>query len=199
LRERSLAARVQGGLERLYQLDRVVDVDAFLEVREDDGREELLLREDEAGALELSLRVPSLAEDDEDGGLRTDKVCQIIEGVSHFVYVTDRAAMNKQTTQLELELQAEVDKYVVLAASHRSFDARASRRLRRALYEDVRFTHGEGHEVGERYRVANSAAARFVAKLEGWFLERSKTPTLRECLREFFHEGLQAKLRMAQP
>ncbi len=61
---------------------------------------------------------------------RLDPLCQIIEGVSHFVYLTERAQAEQSTTHLELEIQAEVDKYVVLAASVRDLDARSSAQLR---------------------------------------------------------------------
>ncbi len=197
VREMALASRVQRGLERLYHLDRVADVDAFMHAADTGDREELLLREDADGALAIALRVPRLAEG-EAGKKPLDVICQIIEGVSHFVYVTDRAAMEKRTTQLELELQAEVDKYVVLAASVPGFDQGKSEELRGQLYENVCYAHDEDSERGERYRVANEAAARFVRRLEPDFLERGRVGELRSRLRSFFHEGLEAKLRMAR-
>lgn len=197
VREMALASRVQRGLERLYHLDRVADVDAFMHPADSGDREELLLREDEDGALAIALRVPRLAET-EHGSKPLDVICQIIEGVSHFVYVTDRAAMQKRTTQLELELQAEVDKYVVLAASVPGFDKKKSEELRGRLYDNVQYAHDEDSERGERYRVANEAAARFVRRLEPDFLERGRIGALRSHLRSFFHEGLEAKLRMAR-
>ncbi|NOU32774.1 MAG: hypothetical protein HOO96_33125 [Polyangiaceae bacterium] len=197
VREMALASRVQRGLERLYHLDRVADVDAFMHPADSGDREELLLREDADGALAIALRVPRLAEG-ETGTKPLDVICQIIEGVSHFVYVTDRAAMQKRTTQLELELQAEVDKYVVLAASVPGFDKGKSEELRGRLYDNVQYAHDEDSERGERYRVANEAAARFVRRLEPDFLQRGRIGALRSRLRSFFHEGLEAKLRMAR-
>jgi hypothetical protein len=199
VREMALASRVQRGLERLYHLDRVADVDAFMHPADSGDREELLLREDEDGALAIALRVPRLAGAEGEAGTKPlDVICQIIEGVSHFVYVTDRAAMQKRTTQLELELQAEVDKYVVLAASVPGFDKGKSEELRGRLYDNVQYAHDEDSERGERYRVANEAAARFVRRLEPDFLERGRIGALRSRLRSFFHEGLEAKLRMAR-
>jgi hypothetical protein len=198
VRERLLAQRVQCGLERLYQLPRIADVDAYLEVCAEGEREQLRLREDSDGALEIALMVPALhpvaAEP------QTDTLCQIIEGVSHFVYVTHRAALAQKATQLELELQAEVDKYVVLAASAQGprLDANRCRHLWRALYERIDFEHGPASERGERYRTANDAAARFIRCLEPKFVDRAQTPQLRHTLRTFFHEGLEAKLRMAR-
>lgn len=194
VREMALASRVQRGLERLYRLDPSADVDAFITAAEGDEREALLVRQAEDGAIELALRVPQLGDVRADN---LDPICQIIEGVSHFVYVADRAGRNRETTQLELEVQAEVDKYVVLASSMNAFDRRASRRLRERLYERVAFVHEEESEQGERYRVANQCARRFVTRLEQEYVTRARLAEMRAELRRFFHMGQGDKLRAA--
>jgi hypothetical protein len=194
VRERALAARVQGGLERLYRLDRVADVSDFVKGAAEGARESLLLREAHDGALELSLRLPALR--DEAG---IDGLCQIIEGVSHFVYVVERARLQREATQLELELQAEVDKWVVLAASMSDgFDVDRSASLRARLYERVSFEHDASSEQGERYRVANDAANRFVRRLERDYVGTARYGHLHAELRRFFHEGQEAKLRLVR-
>jgi len=190
VREIALAGRIQSGLERLYRLERAVDVDDFVMRAEKGERETLFVREAEDGVLEMRLRLPAL-----EGGL--DPVCQIIEGVSHFVYLADRAARNREATQLELELQAEVDKYVVLAASLEGFDEVASKKLRARLYDEVSFAHDEGTELGERYRVANDYARRFTARLERDYVSRARFGELHAELRRFFHLGQREKLRAA--
>jgi hypothetical protein len=193
VREIALANRIQSGLERLYRLDRAADVDAFVTRAEDGERETLFVREAEDGALEMRLRLPTL-----EGGL--DPICQIIEGVSHFVYLADRATRNREATQLELELQAEVDKYVVLAASLQAsepFDEIVSKKLRARLYDDVTFSHEADTELGERYRVANDYARRFTARLEREYVSRARYRELHAELRRFFHLGQGEKLRAA--
>jgi hypothetical protein len=190
VREIALASRVQSGLERLYRLDRAADVDDFVTPGERGEREALFVREAEDGVLEMRLRLPPL-----EGGL--DPVCQIIEGVSHFVYLADRAARQREATQLELELQAEVDKYVVLAASLEGFDEVASRKLRSRLYDDVTFAHDADTELGERYRIANDYARRFTARLERDYVTRARYRELHAELRRFFHFGQGEKLRAA--
>lgn len=190
VREIALASRVQSGLERLYRLDRSADVDDFVTPAERGEREALFVREAEDGVLEMRLRLPLLA-----GGL--DPVCQIIEGVSHFVYLADRAARKREATQLELELQAEVDKYVVLAASVEGFDEVASRQLRARLYDQVTFAHDADTELGERYRIANDYARRFTARLERDYVSRARYAELHAELRRFFHFGQGEKLRAA--
>ncbi len=194
VREIALAARVQKALETLYRLDRAADVDDFM-VHAEGERETLLVRES-ADGLELRLRVPKLDSARGDQA-QLDPICQIIEGVSHFVYLADRATRGREATQLELEVQAEVDKYVVLAASIESFDKRASQRLRERLYDSVTYMHAPDTEEGERYRVANTTAKRFTAMLEREFVARARFGELHKSLRAFFEMGQTAKLRAA--
>lgn len=190
VREIALASRVQRALETLYRLDRRAHVHEFMAEAGEGEREALLVRESGDG-MELSLRVPRLG----DGDL--DPICQIIEGVSHFVYLANRAARRREATQLELEVQAEVDKYVVLAASIDRFDETTSRRLRARLYERVSFVHDEATDLGERYRVANRCARRFTALLEREYVARARFGEMHGALRAFFHMGQGDKLRAA--
>jgi hypothetical protein len=193
VRGRSLAARVQAGLERMYQLDRIADVVDYVQSSDEGERESLLVRQADDGAVEVSLRLPLL---DREASL--DAVCQIIEGVSHFVYVVERARVDREATQLELELQAEVDKWVVFAASMRAFDAAGSAALRTRLYERVAFAHDEGSEAGERYRIANDIAHRFVRRLERRYVEQGRFGEMRAELRRFFRVGQEEKLRLGR-
>jgi len=196
VRELALARAVQRALARLYQIEDVPDVHAFVEHAGEGERESLHLRRGEDGVLEVSLRLPTLAP-----GL--DALCQLIEGVSHFVYVADRARVDREATQLELELQAEVDKYVVLLASaeepgtERAAVAR-SERLRARLYERVRFCHAPESETGDRYRVANATAAKFARRLEREFIAPRRLVQMRDELRLFFRMGQEDKLRYAR-
>lgn len=199
VREANLAARVQCGLERLYRLDQVAAVGEYMQHARDGEREALLVREADDGAVEIALRVPMLGprELPLHDARALDPLCQIIEGVSHFVMITQRAHWNAPTTQLELELQAEVDKYVVLASSLPAPDPAASASLRDRLYERVSFSHAEGSEQGDRYRLANRMAARYTRSLEQRYLSRHRYAELQHELRRFFHASREEKLRVA--
>ena len=199
IRELSIARRVQGGLERLYQLERQADVDAFVSRAEGGDREALYVREG-ADAMEISLRVPELGEGrsfDFDDAQGMDALCQIIEGVSHFVYITDRARAERETTQLELEVQAEVDKYVVLAASVGALDESRSARVRERLFEQVNYVHDALSVLGSRYRAANDCARRFTRRLERDFVARCRFGEMQSELRRFYRMGQADKLRAA--
>ncbi|MGO8999428.1 MAG: hypothetical protein ACLQVI_39385 [Polyangiaceae bacterium] len=199
VRERAVAEAVQRALERLYQLDRLADVDEFLEEAPDGERETLFVREAADGVIEMALRVPRLGAKAIDlaRDADLDPLCQIIEGVSHFVYLSHRARADREATQLELELQAEVDKFVVLAAWLGEPDATASATLRRRLYEDVSYAHDESTEHGDRYRLANVRAHAFVRRLEREYMTSRRWGDMRAALRRFYRVGQEEKLRIA--
>ncbi|MGH7282751.1 MAG: hypothetical protein ACRELY_14585 [Polyangiaceae bacterium] len=196
VRERAIARTVQTALERLYRIDDGTPVDPFVSAAGEHEREALLVRENEDG-LEIALRIPKL----EDTSENLDALCQIIEGVSHFVMIAERARLQRATSHLELEMQAEVDKYVVLAAATASregaLDVAQSMRLRERLYDAVSFVHSEASEIGMRYRTANRAAARFVRRIEREYFESRRIDEMRENLRRFFAGNQEEKLRLA--
>lgn len=154
------------------------------EASEQSARESLLLRESE-GELEMALVVPPDAANDHDGWL------QLAEGVSHFVYVANRARQELPSTQLELELQAEVDKFVLLVLEQVPYDRGEAFAVHSRLYERVRFLHEPGTELGERYRTANDLAARFVRRLMSY-----GHTTTHATLRRFYRAGQAEKIRL---
>ncbi|HEY1955555.1 MAG TPA: hypothetical protein VGH28_08080 [Polyangiaceae bacterium] len=177
-----IACRVQESIERFYDLERVADVADYI-VRGE--REQLLVRHADDG-VELRLELPD------------DDVVQIIEGVSHFVYVATRASQDRAATALEMEMQAEVDKWLLLAGEIESLDVERSAELRNRLFENVEYAHGAESELGERYRVANRTALRFLRRLERTHVANRRFAELRRELHEFFRSGQEEKLRLAQ-
>jgi hypothetical protein len=201
LRERALAAAVQHALERVYQLERTAGVGDFLHPANDGEREGLLVRDAGDGTIEMRLHVPALArrEFDVEKDADLDPLCQLIEGVSHFVYLAERARADREATQLELELQAEIDKYVVLAGTVKTtFDVGVSEKLRARLYEMVAYEHDEATDAGERYRVANDLANRYVRHLEREYVAHKRFGDLRSELRRFYRLGQEEKLRASR-
>lgn len=147
-------------------------------------REALLLRESE-GELEMALVVPEHAAND------TDYFLQLAEGVSHFVYVANRVRQELPSTQLELELQAEVDKFVLLVLERVPYDRGEALAVHAQLYESGQFLHAAGTELGDRYRTANDLAARYVRRLLGFGHE-----TTHAALRRFYRAGQAEKIRL---
>lgn len=114
-------------------------------------------------------------------------LCDAIEEVSHFAYLLFCASLEKAVTQLELELQAEVDKFItltlLLAAGNRG---RVPLNLHERLFGDVRLRSGMDPGQRERYLAASSLAARYCSRVVQTHLARGRlTPLLPE-LREFY-------------
>lgn len=181
----TLAAKIQTKLAKLYRVDAPA-VDGFVRVSES-GREVLELRQNRR-SLDLALYLPREAMVP-GAALPLDLYCQVAEGVSHFLYLVERARRRLPTTQLELELQAEVDKYLMVRDALADAPAANETGLRDRLFGSVTFMHDEGSEQGDRYRTANRLAARFVGTL-------APKTTSGDRLRRFFDAGQREKIEM---
>jgi len=191
---------LQARLQAIYGVE-VPAVERFLIGREvavaaghaPRAAEELLVLEEEDG-LSLGLYLDELALA---GAARGElgPLAQVAEGVSHFVYLATRAACGRQVSRLELEAQAEVDKFaVLLLALWRRDRRRRSRALRRRLYEQVRYLgHLEVEEL-DRYREANRLGAGYARWLEGRFVEGADVEGLLRELRQSYRLGAGEKL-----
>ena len=117
---------IQELLSQLYDVEVEADVDDFVcdvEVAEAvsadarERREVLLIAEDDegisVGLYVCPVAVADLADEADEAwdDERFGSACLATEGVSHFLYVMFRAENAESVTELELELQAEVDKY----------------------------------------------------------------------------------------
>jgi hypothetical protein len=119
----------------------------------------------------------------------------LTEEVSHFLYVLFRARSDRPVTQLELELQGEVDKYLsaVFLLSLQNEGA-VSFRLRELLFRNYRLREGMSAERAARYRAANDLAWRYSGYLEARFLRGSRVPELIRESRRFYRLGQREKL-----
>jgi hypothetical protein len=117
------------------------------------------------------------------------------EGVSHFVYVATRAAAGRSVSLLELEVQAEVDKFALLLLHlWRRGLRRMSPALRRRLFERVRYHRWLGAEERARYREANRLGGGYARWLEGRFVEDADIDGLLRELRRTYRRGGGEKL-----
>jgi hypothetical protein len=128
---------------------------------------------------------------------RLEGVTAATEGVSHFVYLATRLEEGRPMSLLELELQAEVDKFAVLLlrvwARRRRGRARASAALRRRLFERVRFLEHLDDDELHRYRTANRLAAGYARWLEQRFVDPGDREGLLRELRATYRLGTRAK------
>jgi hypothetical protein len=127
--------------------------------------------------------------------------CTALEGVSHFHYVVWNAGRERPVSLLELELQAEVDKYA--SALRLLLEQRAGRfpgELFARLFEGATFLPGLSASERHRYEEAHRFAARFCRRLEERFLRRrrARPEALLGELRAFYRLGRHDKLRHAE-
>lgn len=168
--------------------------------------EQLFVRED-ADFLELALYIdPSVVaalENDHPherlhpGNLNS--YCVALEGVSHFVYLVSKAQAELSVSILELEIQAEVDKFVTAwllmtdqsAATLESVANPLMRQFfeRYELHDDV-----PAAEI-ERYHTANQVALRYCRHLARRYSHDRDHVRLKSDLRRFYRKGLADKMR----
>jgi len=142
-----------------------------------DAEEELLVAQSSDGEeLALSLYLDPallerLAREDPLTRLHEGNVADCLtalEGVSHFLYLAWNAGHDRSVSLIELETQAEVDKYV---ASHlllrRQTPGHFPLELRRVLFERAQPDPRLPGVRAQLYREASRLAARFCARLEG--------------------------------
>lgn len=206
---------MQQQLQYIYELDIRQDINDFLitspvQARQlDDGKsnprlkEKLLLREDE-GTLNLSLFLHSdvvkrMHEDDpvqdmHEGNLQD--FCLALEGVSHFLYLLWNASFDRSVTLLEMEMQAEIDKFVMLIFCLEKQQKRIpAGRLRRILFETVRFHQQLDESERRRYQDASNFAEKYCWKLETDYLARRSRQQMLSELRQFYRLTQADKLR----
>jgi hypothetical protein len=121
--------------------------------------------------------------------------CTLTEEVSHFVYLLFCARAGRTVTELELELQGELDKYlnaVFLLSSQN--EGAVSSRLRELLFHEYRLVADLSPERAERYRLASELAFRYSGYLEESFLRPRHLPDLAREGRRFYRLGQRQKL-----
>ncbi len=206
-----MIGRVQAHLETIYDLETVLRAQEFLVTREAasalgyTGRssEELLVRQD-GEELELALYLAPevlarLAPYDSappehlvDGAL--EPYLHVAEGVSHFLYLVRAAEHDRRVSMLELEAQAEVDKFAlcVLSGWRRGLDW--ARHLLQRLFHWVSFLPTLAAEERWRYEEANRLSRNYCARLLR-HVARDRMDSFLSDLRYCYRLGAEAKLR----
>jgi hypothetical protein len=205
-------AQLQTLLSELYAIDVEHSIDDFVltdarvvGVLDAGGREldeKLLIAErgDEAGvSLYLDAGVLNrLSEDNPASCLSTDNVEDFwtaLEGVSHFLYYVWNATLEKSVTLMEMELQAEVDKFIATVMLLRLQGERVPSNLHRCLFDRPSFdARLESREL-ERYRSANRYAGKYCQKLAPRLIGRSDASALRSELCYFYRLPQSGKIR----
>ena len=207
-------ASLQSALAEIYDLPAMPDIADFLLTDRADlaglaqaraSDEQLIVAEyDDTLSLALFIDAPvlaRLARRDPFAALTQHNLADyltVAEGVSHFVYVAWNAGFDKPVTLLELELQAEVDKYVLGAWLLREQGAgRFPRELHRALFERAHIDPDAAAGRVGLYQTASAYAGRFCRRVSTNLARgtRGATRELLAELRRFYRWGNARKLR----
>lgn len=122
--------------------------------------------------------------------------CLVAEGVSHFVYLIWSATHNRTISQLELELQAEVDKYIlcasVLAAQSNGV---LPANLCELLFDKISFSPDLTLEQKQRYESANNYAKQYCNNLHSRMMKFGESKLITKEIRHFYRLWHQYKIK----
>jgi len=119
--------------------------------------------------------------------------CTLIEGISHFVYYLHKASLEFEITELELELQAEVDKFLLLALCTENSQHHCQH-LIELLFEDYDLHAHLTETQKERYHTANDLARKFCFEISKHLKKEKMIDVLKE-IRNFYPMTQEQKIR----
>lgn len=189
---------LQQFFERLYELEPAAPVTDFLcsaatarALGGDPARGELVLVSSDGDDVHLAVYL--------DVSALSEPTALTAEGVSHFRYLVHCHGESRPTSQLELELQGEVDKFAVslLEGNGAGLLRARSEAARRAQFENVNFIDDASTAAGLRYRKAVELAARYAESLERRHLSRGAIGDFIAELRTFYRMRERQKLQLA--
>lgn len=162
--------------------------------------ETVLLSQDEEGlALSIYLdeaMLSRLRSSDPFTQLRAEQLSDlwtVLEGISHFNYLTWCAERDRPVTLLELEMQAEVDKFVAsLSLVLAQGELEMSANLHGWLFGSVSFRAELDAQQLRRYRAANEYASRFCHRMRARLIEGNDSAFSE--LRQFYRLSQQGKI-----
>ncbi len=214
-----MLASLQRQLERIYEIEIPHSVDDYLitdravmkSLQGHGGSghsevEEQLLIVQEGDSVDIALFVDNeilsrLAQDDPGARLHAGNLayyCTAMEGVSHFMYLIWNAGYERGVSLMELEMQAEIDKYVSTAFLFgQQGSGRIPSNLYRWLFEKPVFDSSLDRASLERYRDANYYASKYCARLEKRYLNRNGRAGILNDLRKLYRLTNHAKINCA--
>jgi len=199
-----MLSALQKHLSDIYQVEPGYDVRDFLvtdpslakvlggEALIPNTDETILLTEDEEGmALSVYLDSRMLGRLDRNNPMHTlqtsslNDLWTVLEGISHFNYLVWSAGHDRTVTLLELEMQAEVDKFIsTWLLAHDQDECEFANRLHGWLFDRVHFKPELSESELQRYKTANDYAGRYCHGLMQRFRDNCNR-TMSE-LRQFY-------------
>jgi len=204
---------LQSMLSRIYGIEQSLDVHDFLVTdagvltaleANDEARQttEKVLVSEQSGEIGLTLyldaqlldRLTSSDPRRRLGHANLADFWTVLEGVSHFNYIAWNAAADRSVTLMEVEMQAEVDKYVGARLLSEQQRTGLGECVYEWLFDDPTFDANLGPEELTRYRDASRYAGQFCRSLEQRFAAQASLPAMLEELRAFYRLPQPAKV-----
>lgn len=121
--------------------------------------------------------------------------CTMAEEVSHFLYTTWKARHSIQITRLELELQAEIDKFIICTFYCLKHETHVnSLSIKELLFETFSLEKDLPPELKNRYSTANKLALHYCHFLENHFIKKTHLSQMMEEIRRFYRLGQTDKI-----
>ncbi len=166
------------------------DVDEKLLIAEADGEAEVGLYLERELLERLAVRDPLTSLD----GSNLADFWAALEGVSHFTYYAWNAQREKAVTLFELELQAEVDKFVTTGMLLKRQSGREPHELHGWLFDRPRFDEELNGTERERYVRANRYAGKYCRRLAATLLRGAQEDAVQRELRRFYRLSQSSKV-----
>ncbi|MEO8464590.1 MAG: hypothetical protein ABI640_04560 [Gammaproteobacteria bacterium] len=166
------------------------DVDEKLLIAETDGEAEVALFLERELLERLSDHDPLTCLDDSN----LADFWAALEGVSHFTYYAWNAERDKNVTLFELELQAEVDKFVTTELLLKQQSGREPHELHAWLFDKPQLDSELHGAERERYRRANRYAGKYCQRLGAVLARGADDEAVQSELRRFYRLSQQSKL-----
>ena len=210
----NVLSHLQSLLGEIYAVDTPYDINDFLITdsslaRELEGSatirdidEKLLICEqDETSEVALFIRQELLNRLDvndprvELGAGNMGDFWTVLEGVSHFLYYMWNAELEKSITLMEMELQAEVDKFIAAARLLEGQGEARLQYLHRCLFELPRFHDNLSEAELDRYQDANRYAGKYCVSLARRMVSGGGQRNLGTELRHFYRLSQPGKIQ----
>jgi len=212
-----LLKKIQQQLETIYQLHRDFSIVDFLINQETlkklkekqynlpntHNRKGLMLLFPEGDELSLAIYLHdqvlnNLHKNNPFLGLNEQNIhdfCIMTEEVSHFLYTAWKVRHSIQMTKLELELQAEVDKFIICNFYCLNHEARFnSLFLKELLFETFSLEEDLSLESKNRYSTASKLALHYCNFLENHYIKKALFSQMLEEIRRFYRLGQTDKI-----
>lgn len=189
----SLFQRIQSLIESLYRIEALPEISAFIQITPSNAqaKEDVIIREvDDMMEIGVCFDAHLAALGSSDAAfdlprMPLNDLMMIVEGVSHFVYLTHRARIDQQAKAIEMEFQSDVDKFLSAIFLKPRLGIRPATLM---SLNAQRFTLRKGLTAIERrrYRQSNALSSRYIDHLHAHYYRTGRFGHMLRDLRTLF-------------